>query len=508
MAEEKATVVLMLEDSEPDAELTLLLLRRSGFALEVHLARDREEFIEELNARQYDLILSDYNIPSFDGLLALEMVRAKNPRVPFIFVSGAVGEETAIETLHRGATDYVLKDRLERLCPAVRRALIEAEEHANRLRAEEKAHESEERFRQLTNALPQMVWTLDAEGHLSYTNPAWEQAMHLATDTWCDPRLVHPEDLTACQEAWESARESRAGFSLEARLLHHLDSEYHWYLIRVQRFGQAGEDASWLGTAIDLNEQRKREDALRTAEKLAVTGRMAATIAHEINNPLESLTNLVFLLKQEGPMSETALRYLEMADYELQRVSAISKQTLAFYRDSSTRNDIDARKLIDEALRLFEPRFRSKSIQVENTAEPGVLFFASRGEIRQVFINLISNAIDAVPIGGQISIGASTVFQDVVEMAEIRIEDNGSGIKPEHLQRIFEPFFSTKGLHGTGLGLWVSRGIAEQHGGTLEIVCEPNVAGPRTAVTLRLPRQSPAPQRGEDEAGAAPVTIH
>ena len=498
-------VVLMVEDSLLDRDQAVARLEGSGFVLDVHHATGREEFVAVLDARRYDLVLADFDVPGFHGMEALDLVRAHDPLVPFIFVSGEVGEEVAIDSLHRGATDYVLKQRLDRLGPAVRRALREAKEHTTRLRAEAAARSSDERFRQLTNTLTQLVWTLDADGNLNYTNPAWRRVVHQDTLHWCDQRVLHPDDLPACEAAWAHARHHSEGFSLEARMRHHETGEYRWYLVRVVPLSVEGDAPAWLCTAIDVQDQRVREEALRTAEKLAVTGRMAATIAHEINNPLESLTNLVFLLKEDRTLSGGARRYVNMADYELQRVSAIAKQTLAFYRDSSTPTAIDLRDLLDDVMRLFGPRFRTKSMAIEMAIDQGSSVFATRGDLRQVLINLISNAIDAVPTSGTIRVIAHALPGSQPVQTILIVEDSGSGILPQNAAQLFTPFFSTKGEHGTGLGLWVSKGIVEKHHGSIAIQSHPQPDGSnRTQVQITLPRD---PISHAPEGATQPTSI-
>ncbi len=481
-------VVLLLEDSMLDRDLAEAQLRRSGLRAVIHHAVGRQDFTELLYAREYDLVLADYDVPGFNGLLALDMVRLHNPHLPFIFISGVVGEEVAIDSVHRGATDYVLKQRLDRLGPAVRRALRESLEHATRLRAEAAARSSEARFRQLTNALTQLIWTLDEEGTLTYANPAWHRTIRADIARWCDSQIIHEEDLKNCEAAWEKARQNQAGFSVEARMLHHSTGKYHWYLMRIEPFSTDGGAPAWLCTATDVQEQRVREEALRTAEKLAVTGRMAATIAHEINNPLESLTNLVFLLRQDQALSDSARRYINMADYELQRVSAIAKQTLAFYRDSSEPCTIALRELAEDVLRLFGPRFRAKSIATTLEMDEHCIVFATRGELRQVLVNLISNAIDAAPVGGAIRVMAQRSPGSGPARTVILVEDTGPGISEQHLEQLFTPFFSTKGEHGTGLGLWVSKGIVEKHHGSINITSHAQPDGSnRTQVRITLP---------------------
>ena len=498
MAEEalrRPVRILMLEDSPLDAELATARLQKADLAPEVTLAHDRRSFEDALLAHPppsgYDLILAEYALPDFDGIAALALTREKLPYLPFIFISGRVGEEVVIDTLQRGATDYVLKHRLERLVPAVIRALRESQEHATRLSAEAMFRQSELRFRQLIDSVPQMVWVAASDGALLYSNQTWKDNVADGVPRWCEPALFHPSDYEIATAAWRRALERIEPFTVEVRLLHRADQLYRWHLLRVTPMaaqpgpesGDAAGNASgkpasqspdeevhWLGTATDIQDQKLNEEALRTAEKLAVTGRMAAAIAHEINNPLESLTNLLFLVRLESSANQRALTFLDMTENELERISSITKQTLQFYRDPSVPVEIDTRAILEEVLRLFATRLKAKGIALTLEAPDGILFQAIKGEIRQVLINLVNNAIDAVQQKGSIAIEAARVEREGQAAAvQILVHDNGSGIQPEQQGRLFQPFFSTKGAHGTGLGLWVSKGIVEKHGGTLRL---------------------------------------
>lgn len=490
--------ILMLEDSTPDAELIIARLRKADLHPEISLTRDRREFEAAIASGDFDLILAEYALPDFDGIAALALARETLPDCPFIFISGRVGEEVAIDTLQRGATDYVLKHRLERLVPAVLRALSENREHLVRVETEQKFRQSELRFRQVIDAVPEMIWVSNPDGTLTYCNQAWsDKAPHGITE-WCRPALIHPDDYPTCRRIWQEALRNAECFSIELRLLRR-DNTYRWHLLRVSPMPLDGGDAvcapetdgpQWLCTAFDLQDQKLNEEALRTAEKLSVTGRMAAAIAHEINNPLESITNLLFLVRLESEGNPRALEFLAMTDNELERISSITKQTLQFYRDPSTPTDVNARGILEEVLRLFRTRLGSKRIQATLQTEPALYFQAIKGEIRQVLINLVNNAIDAVEPGGSIEIEASAAAYAGSPAVCILIHDNGSGITPEQADRLFTPFFSTKGALGTGLGLWVSKGILEKHGGLLQIGTHGLDGSRRTTATVMLPIQA------------------
>ncbi len=487
--------LLILEDNALDVQLALAHLERAGYEVDASVAGTRQEYVDLLQAVEYDVILSDYALPDFDGAAALQMAKASHPSVPFIVVSGRLGEEIAIDTLHLGATDYVLKQRIERLVPAVKRALSEAEEHAIRLRAEARARESEDRFQQLTNNLPQMVWTTDNDGNITYANDAWKRAMPDNVKHWRDPSILHPDDLSRCVDAAMTARRTREPFSMECRYLNRVDGIYHWSLLRTVPFESSEGAPAWLGTATDLHEQKLREESFRTAEKLAVTGRMAAAIAHEINNPLESLMNLVFLLQTDHQMDPNSRKYLDMAEQELDRVSSIVKKTLQYYREPEIVSQVDALELFDGVIHMFQGRLRGKKIEISVDVPGKVMFPAIPGEIRQVVVNLVANAIDAVDTEGSIRLNARTILkqggtgQDSRAMAELTITDDGVGITREQAEQLFQPFFSTKGVHGTGLGLWVSKGIMEKSGGTLKLETRRHEGISLTVATILLPAE-------------------
>jgi signal transduction histidine kinase len=349
------------------------------------------------------------------------------------------------------------------------------------------------RFRRVIDALPQMVWMATTDGALIYTNKAWVESVPAGTKSWLDQAVIHPEDRLACLTAWRRAVSRKEALSCEARLARGSDGSWRWHLIRMVPLAatRTEEDGSsavdWLGTATDLQEQKLNEEALRTAEKLAVTGRMMAGIAHEINNPLESVSNLIFLARLEAKDNPQVLEYLDTTESELARVAAITKQTLQFYRDPLTPTPVDAREVLEEVVRLFSTRLASKRIRLSLEVEKGVVFKAIKGEIRQVLINLVGNAIDAVPAGGEIEVMAQVVKQGSRRMVQIEIQDNGVGLAAAQLDRLFQPFFSTKGSHGTGLGLWVSKGIVEKHEGSITIVSQRDEGGNCTTATVLLP---------------------
>ncbi len=222
----------------------------------------------------------------------------------------------------------------------------------------------------------------------------------------------------------------------------------------------------------DVTLRRQAEEALLKSEKLAAAGRLAATIAHEINNPLAGVTNLIYLVRLEESLPASAMRHLTMADSELKRVAQITKQTLGFYRDEVKPALFDPVELLESVLALMEAKLNAHHIKVDKDYGTHSQVMGFAGEIRQVFSNLISNAIEAVGEGGHLSIRISLSTDWRAQLARgvrVTIADNGHGIDPENRSRIFEPFFTTKKSSGTGLGLWVCRQIVDKHSGSIRV---------------------------------------
>lgn len=223
--------------------------------------------------------------------------------------------------------------------------------------------------------------------------------------------------------------------------------------------------------ARDITQRKKAEQVLRTTEKLASVGRLAATVAHEINNPLESITNLVYLARQDSD-KETVRQFLAAAEEELARVAVLTRQTLGFYRDTRATTTVRLSDLVAPLVSAFHPRARNKGIEIGIESRDHRLLHGFAGEMRQLIANLLTNSIDAVPLGGRVRIRIT----DAREWSGARrygvrltIADNGSGIPPRLREHLFEPFFTTKKDVGTGLGLWVCRSIVEKHGGRIRV---------------------------------------
>ncbi len=238
----------------------------------------------------------------------------------------------------------------------------------------------------------------------------------------------------------------------------------------------------------EITDRKRSEELIRKTEKLAVAGRLAASVAHEINNPLAALTNLLYLLKSES-LSERASEFLSMADRELARVAQITTQALGFYQESGPPSASRLSEIIDQALLIHQHRIDAASILVDKQCEEPLSIVCHAGEIKQVFVNLIGNALDAMHGSGFLRIQARLVDTSVEsgQIVRIIVTDNGVGIDKDTFERLFDPFNTTKGPTRTGLGLWMCEQIVHRHSGKITVKSHQDGASRGTTVVFDLP---------------------
>lgn len=270
------------------------------------------------------------------------------------------------------------------------------------------------------------------------------------------------------------------------------------------------QQVRWAGVIVlDASERKNNEEALRKTEKLAATGRLAASIAHEINNPLEAITNLLFLLRSFCDLKDPALNYVVMAEHEARRISEITQQTLRFYRQSTLPARANMRELLDSVLSLYHGRLNTQSIRVERDYDSDMDLFCFAGEVRQVFANLVGNALDATPSGGRILVRArhSRSWMDPqCQGIRFTVADTGAGMERQVRERVFEAFFTTKEVTGTGLGLWVSYEIIMKHHGLVHLRSRQAGAGTPSGTVFQIflpddPRLTATPKQVLATAG-------
>jgi PAS domain S-box-containing protein len=465
--------VLLVEDSADDAALLQRHLSRNGFVPKFTRVETAASMLDALRGPELpDVILADYNLPNFSGPAALQLLKSTGLDLPFIMLSGAVSEETAVVSLRAGAHDYVSKQNLARLVPAVHRELKDASTRRNRLAVELALRASEARFHSLVEAMPLGLLISDSAGRITYANHAAERLLHYPEDAMVSASIALTSICPSLAEAHSALENNTISTEPFEAVCNTLDGTPVEVLIGVAFLNPEApsEKRQFAAFIADLSLQKKSEEVLRRTEKLAIAGRLAASIAHEINNPLEAIVNCLYLVSQTN-LPVDARSYLSLAQKELDRVSQITVQTLRFYRASTRPSYTDINDLVGTILSLLEPRFRHQRIEVVRQFRAAPLIFAHDGEIRQVLANLIGNAIDAVSESGRIIVRTSFArdWEHDRQGIAITVADNGTGMDSATRDRIFEPFFSTKGLTGTGLGLWVSQEIATKCHGRIRL---------------------------------------
>ncbi len=293
--------------------------------------------------------------------------------------------------------------------------------------------------------------------------------------------LLHADDQPRLTELVEAMRTTEGPLVFEHRVPWP-NGELHYLEMRATRVAGAG--CVWRGVTVDITERKLAELALLKQEKLAAMGRLASTVAHEINNPLEAVTNLLYLARREPRMSDETRGYLVTAEQELARLGEITRLTLGFVRNTSVRRALALGEVVDEVLSIFRHRYEQKGIAIERRMEPGVCVEMAPHELRQILTNLISNAADALNVE-QPRIAIRILAEP--PNAVFVLEDNGIGIRAEVLPRVFDPFFTTKADVGTGIGLWVTRELVENNGGAIGVESGALEDGMATRFRVELP---------------------
>ena len=340
-----------------------------------------------------------------------------------------------------------------------------------RVRVEEKLRQSEQFAKTIIESSVDCVKVLDMKGRIEYMSPPGLKALdvddinqilgHRWVDYWSE------EDRPLAEAAVAAAVAGDVG-SFRGEFPTARGAMKCWDVKITPSRGPDGAVERLIAVSRDITELRGAQLAAIHAEKLATAGRMAATIAHEINNPLEAVTNFIYLAQTTEGLPAEVRQHLEIADRELTRVAHIARQTLGFYRSNSMSRWMVVSDLIRDALMIYERRLHNKEMDAEITIDPDLQIYGKDGELRQVLLNLTANAIDASHTGGKLWFRAQKTrnwTNGMEEGVRITLADNGSGMAPEVQRSVFDPFFTTKADVGTGIGLWVTKCLVEQRGG-------------------------------------------
>ncbi|MFI5116629.1 MAG: CHASE3 domain-containing protein [Terriglobales bacterium] len=358
--------------------------------------------------------------------------------------------------------------------------------------------ESRESYRTTLTSLGEAVVATDAAGNVSFLNPVaekltgWDHQAASGRPLREVLRIIDEKTRTELEDPIALVRRTQpvVNVSSHVALLSRSGQEYPIELTGSPILNDRGQLVGIVLVFRDITRRRQTDHTLRSSEHLASAGRLAATIAHEIRNPLDTVSNLIYLLRHEPPSSMAASQYLDLASEELARMAQITGQLLTFHREAHAPVEVDLAHALQSVLVLFAPQIRKAHIEVEQRFEAAPPVRGFPGELRQVFSNFISNALDAMPNGGKLilHLRESRLTSDPARRGvRITILDTGAGIPAGVRKNLFAPFFTTKGEKGTGLGLWVSRGIIEKHEGTIHLASRRRAGKSGTAFSVFLP---------------------
>jgi signal transduction histidine kinase len=507
----KSIRLLIVEDREDDALLVLRELARDSYEV-THVRVDTVPALEEaLRSHDWDIVLSDFSLPTMTAMDVLRVLGASGRDLPCIVVSGTIGEEAAVHALKAGASDFIVKHRLARLLPAVSRELREAEERKNRRNAEAA----------FTQAVARMRFALEAAGV-----GTWEVDIITGRAEWSDVMLqlhgdasggfpgtldaflatVHPDDRRRVRDGIIS-NHGRSESRFEYRVTWP-DGSIHWIAGTGQTFyADTGQPIRAAGVAIDTTVEKQLERQFHQAQKMESVGQLAGGIAHDFNNLLTAILGYSNVLLEDGNaglIPDRMRRDLEEIRRAGESAANLTKQLLAFSRRQIIQPTVLDMNTVVEGLEPMMRRLIGENIRLSTSLSPDLgATRADAGQLEQVIMNLAVNARDAMERGGELTIETANVELDAAYVRRdvavatgpyvmLAVSDTGTGMPPEVQARIFEPFFTTKPKgQGTGLGLATIYGIVKQNKGSIWVQSEP---GRGTTFRVYLPRVNERPQ--------------
>jgi len=492
--------VLIVEDSEDDTQLLLHELRRGGYD-PMHERVDSAAAMEQaLAGQQWDMVIADYSIPNFNSMAALALLKERGLDLPFIIVSGAITEETAVATMKAGAHDYLLKGNLKRLIPAIERELREAKSRRERRRAEEALRESEKRLQAILDNSPALIFLKNTEGRYLYVNPQFANLTPLTREQILgktDDEIFLPAHAAAFRA--NDLKVLQAGVALEFEEVADQQDGPHTSIVSKFPLRNAeGKVYAICGIATDITERKSLEAQLRQSQKMEAIGQLAGGIAHDFNNLLTVINGYSELMLLSLPVEHPHCATFEQIRQAGEKASRLIRQLMAFSRQQVLQPKVLDLNAVVANIDTMLQRVIGEDIDLLTILSPGLASVkADPGQIEQVLMNLLVNARDAMPAGGRLTIETADVVLDTDyarthvavnpgRYVMLAVSDNGCGMDAETQARIFEPFFTTKELgKGTGLGLSTVYGIVKQSGGNIGVYSEP---GRGTTFRIYLPR--------------------
>jgi two-component system cell cycle sensor histidine kinase/response regulator CckA len=506
--------VLLLEDDEADAALIRRELRRITPAPDVRHVTTEAGFSSALGEYDPQIILSDHNIPSFSGGAALEVARRLAPDIPFILVTGSLDEETAVSYLKNGAADYILKDRLVRLGPAVVEAMERAHQRAL-LRRQERL------LRQIIDANPSLIFVKDWDGRFILVNQAvadiyGSTVENLIGKTDADFNTNPDEVAHFLRSDREVMTAARPKLIAEEPVTNPGTGETRWFqTIKVPLRLPDDDHPKLLGVATEISERKRLEEQLLQSQKMEAVGQLAGGVAHDFNNILTAIVGYTDLLAVDFQGNDRSLEDLDEIRKAARRAAALTRQLLAFSRKQVLEpRDIELNGLVQNLDKMLRSLI-TENIDLRAELSPDIAAVrADPNQIEQVIMNLAINARDAMPKGGTLTIETRNATLDADYAAQhvsvvpgeyvmLAVSDTGHGMDDKTKARIFEPFFTTKPEgRGTGLGLSTVYGIVKQSGGNIWLYSEP---GKGTTFKVYLPAVDPNTAAEARPAAAAAV---
>jgi PAS domain S-box-containing protein len=487
----------MVEDSADDAELVARQLRRGGWEPEIRRVETADAMEAALAEARWDVVLADYALPQFSGPAALALLRRAGLDLPFIIVTGAITEDTAVAAMRAGAHDYVMKDNLRRLGPAIQRELREAAERRQLAGAEALLARERDYSRALIEESSALIVGLDADARITLFNRAAETATGYRREdvlgrSWFE-RIVPRERFPDVWDVFQTFGHTGGPADYENPIVTAAGVEriIAWRNSTVR----TGDGlSSVLSFGIDVTERRRAEEArvmleqaARQAERLAALGTLAAGLAHELNNPIgimSSRIELILLDAQRTGLPPEVAEDLQVIHRHAGRVARIAQGLLSFARNTpGQRTAVDLNVLVQDAVMLAGKSLTREGIEIDTALDPDLpLVPGDPTGLQQVILNLVVNARDAIEGTGRIAIETARV-SGPPRGIRLSVADTGRGIAPDDLARIFDPFFTTK-PRGTGLGLSITHGIVRDHGATIDVE---SAAGRGTRFVVTFP---------------------
>ena len=515
---------LILEDSEDDTALLLLELERGGFHPTYERVDTPEAMTAALERQRWDVILADYKMPHFNAPTALSILKKKNRDIPFIIVSGSIGEETATAAMRAGANDYLMKGNLTRLCETVRREMKEAVNRAALRRTEASLRESEEKYREFFEEDLSGDFISTPDGTILVCNPSFARIFGFASTEEAaahDLKSFYP-DRSVWDHFIAALRRERKLQSYGLEMRRRDGAPVDAIANVIGRFDTQGELIEFKGYLFDNTEQKALERQLFQSQKMESLGRLASGIAHDFNNVLTGILGYTDLSLAKIDEIHPLYIYLSHIRQLVGRATKIIRQLLTFGRRQMLEPaPLNLNTVLSDLLPLLE-KMLSEQIEVAFIPDPSLKnVYADMAQIEQVVLNLCVNARDAMPRGGRLTIETKNLpltesdFRKAPdhlpgEYVLLTVSDTGIGMDEKTLEQIFDPFFSTKAPdRGTGLGLSIVHGIIGQHGGWITVKSQigkgstfkifiPAVEEPQRIAPLQEPAIRNIPRRSEN----------